>query len=229
MQPRETMPERITARRTTGFHVATLVLVLLALAPLRAVAHPHVFIDARVTFEFDRDGLEGFWAEWAFDELFTSMIVLDFGAPRQGPFSDSVVRSICEGAFSNLQFYDYFTYVFVDGTRYPTETVERFSALMRDHRIVYRFFVPFRLPLEEAEKLVRVRMYDETFFTDIAFDDDDPVSVDSDVPLEARHRIVRNENVTIEYDNRNQSVSRTGAIYTGVTHPYEIELRYRRR
>lgn len=223
------MSNRATARAAMRFNAAILVLVLFAFAPVRAVSHPHVFIDARVTFAFNGDGLEGFWAEWAFDELFTSMIVLDFGAPRQGPFPDSVVRSIREGAFSNLEFYDYFTYVFVDGTRYPTERVERFSAFMRDHRIVYRFFVPFRLPLGQTERLVRVRMYDETFFTDIAFHDVDPVSVESGVPLEARHRVVRNQNVTIEYDNRNQSVSRAGAIYTGVTHPYEIELRYRRR
>ena len=208
--------------------IAVLAVVLLAGAPLRVAAHPHVFIDARLEFEFDDSGLQGFWAEWAFDELFTSMIVLDFGAPRRGPFSEQLIRSIHEGAFSNLQFYDYFTYVFVDGSRYSTESVEQFSAFMRDHRIVYRFFVPFRYPLDSRNRTLRVRMYDETFFTDIAFERHEPVRIRSDLGLHYDYRVVRNQDVAIEYDNRNQSVRREGAVYSGLTHPYEVVLQYRR-
>ena len=212
-----------------GVAGALLGLALFLSAPGAANAHPHVFIDARVTFQFNDNSLQGFWAEWAFDELFTSMIVLDFGAPRQGSFSDSLIQEIHDGAFSNLQFYDYFTYVIADGKSHATDSIEQFSAFMRNHRIVYRFFVPFRHPLDNRERTLRVRMYDHTFFTDIAFERQRPVLVESDLRLEYDHRVVRNQNVTIEYDNRNQSIQREGATYTGLTHPWEIELRYRKR
>lgn len=191
-------------------------------------AHPHVFIDSRVTFQFNEREMEGFWVEWHFDPLFTSMIVMDFGAPREGPFSSEVIRTIREGAFTNLRHYDYFTYVIVDDRVHPTEDVRRFSAFMRDRRIVYRFFVPFRHPLDEQTRTVRVRMYDETFFTDIAFSRDSPVAVDSPVSLSTEHLVRRNERLTIHYDNRNQSVRREGATYTGLTHPWEAHLRYSR-
>lgn len=212
-------------------HAALSLLVLICLfSPVSVTAHPHVFIDSRVTFQFGEQELEGFWVEWNFDQLFTSMIVMDFGAPREeGPFTPEVIRTIREGAFSNLQYYDYFTCAVVDDREYPAQDVEQFSAFMRDRRVVYRFFVPFRHPLDERLRTVRVRMYDETFFTDIAFEENHPVAVDSPVPLTEEHRVRRNENLTIQYDARDQAIRREGAVYTGLTHPWEAHLQYQRR
>ncbi|TVR66153.1 MAG: DUF1007 family protein [Spirochaetaceae bacterium] len=191
-------------------------------------AHPHVFIDARVTFQFNEREMEGFWVEWHFDPLFTSMIVMDFGAPREGPFSQDVIRVIHDGAFTNLRHYDYFTYVIADDRVHPAEEAREFSAFMRDRRIVYRFFVPFRHPLDERARMVRVRMYDETFFTDIAFASEQPVSVNSPVSLVEERRVQKYENLKIAYDARDQAVRREGAVYTGLTHPWEARLQYRR-
>lgn len=191
-------------------------------------AHPHVFIDAHVSFQFNEGEMEGFWVEWDFDPLFTSMIVMDFGAPREGPFSQEVIRVIHDGAFSNLRHYGYFTYVIVDDRVHPTEEVREFSAFMRNRRVVYRFFVPFRQPLDGRSRTVKVRMYDNTFFTDIAFRTSNPVAVKGPVDLEAEHRVVRNEGLTIRYDARDQAVRREGAVYTGVTHPWEAHVQYRR-
>lgn len=200
----------------------------LGFAIIPAYAHPHVFIDGHVTFQFNEQEMEGFWVEWDFDPLFTSMLVMDFGVPREGPFSEEVIRVIQEGAFSNLRHYDYFTFVTVGDRVHPVERVEQFTAFMRNRRVVYRFFVPFRQPLDGRSRTVKVRMYDNTFFTDIAFRTSNPVAVKSPVDLEAEHKVVRNEGLTIRYDARDQAVRREGAVYTGVTHPWEAHVQYRR-
>ncbi len=204
-------------------------LVLALAVPMAADAHPHVFIDARVTFQFSDSELEGFWVEWFFDEMFTGMLVLDFGIPRGGQLTGEQVRAIRDGAFANLRFYDYFTYVVTDSGRHAVETIEEFDAFFRDHRIVYRFFVPFRKPLRNAASDLRVQMYDETFFTDIAFDHGNPVEIESTVQLRSDHAIEQNRDRDIYYDPTNRSVERQGAEYTGVTHPYEIHLRFQKR
>jgi len=204
-------------------------LALLLAAPVAADAHPHVFIDAKVTFQFNEEELEGFWVEWAFDEMFTGMLVLDFGIPRNGELTDRHVKEIQQGAFENLRHYDYFTYIVTDGGREPVSEIREFDAFFRDHRIVYRFFVPHRKPLTNTARELRVQMYDETFFTDIAFDRDNPVEIESLVHLSSDHAIERNEDRDILYDPTNRSVEREGADYTGVAHPYEIELRFRKR
>ncbi|TVQ96310.1 MAG: DUF1007 family protein [Spirochaetaceae bacterium] len=207
----------------------TLIALISLLIPHALSAHPHVFIDSRVIFQFNERELEGFWAEWAFDELFTAMIVVDFGAPRERPFPPDVIEAIQKGAFSNLQFYDYFTYVFFNGRRHAVDGVQEFTAFIRDHRIVYRFFVPFRVPISRDFQTVRVRMYDETFFTDIAFQRNDPARVQGPLTVTHETRVFRNEGVPIEYDATNQSVRREGMLYTGLTFPWEAEIRFRNR
>ncbi len=210
------------------FAVAALLCAALA-SPGTLGAHPHVFIDARVTFRFDESELLGCEVEWQFDEMFTSMIVLDFDVPRDGDFSKEDIRTIEEGAFRNLRNYDYYTYFFVDGEKHPATEAREFTSFMRGGRIVYRFFVPFRHPIDAEEQRVRVRIYDETFFTDIAFQDHEPIAVEADAPLDYDYSVTRNEDVDIHYDPMNQSVSREDADYTGLAHPYEAELRFRRR
>jgi ABC-type uncharacterized transport system substrate-binding protein len=210
------------------FTAACIAFMVIAATPPVIHAHPHVFIDARIIFQLDDAGLEGFWTEWAFDELFTAMIVVDFAAPRSGPFPADTVEAIRQGAFSNLQFYDYFTFVYVDGNRHAVESVQQFTAFMRDHRIVYRFFVPFRHPAGRNTQTIRVRMYDETFFTDIAFEKEDPTRVVAGSRFTYSTRVFRNEAVAIEYDASNQSVRREGARYTGLTFPWEAEIRFSR-
>ncbi len=204
-------------------------LVFTLAAPTVLEAHPHVFIDAKVTFQFNDSELEGFWVQWAFDEMFTGMLVLDFGIPRNGDLTAEHVRAIREGAFQNLRHYDYFTYIVTDSGRKPVEEVREFDAFFRDHRIVYRFFVPFREPLQNTASTLRIQMYDETFFTDIAFDRDSPVEIESTVQLRSDHAIEQNEDRDIFYDPTNRSVERDGAQYTGVAHPYEIELTFQKR
>ena len=52
------------------------------------IAHPHVFIVQRLNIVFDNKGLTGFWVEWNFDEIFSSMIapiIPPFSLPKTGP------------------------------------------------------------------------------------------------------------------------------------------------
>jgi ABC-type uncharacterized transport system substrate-binding protein len=202
------------------------------LFPADVSAHPHVFIDARVEFEFSGEQLEGFWVEWRFDEMFTAMIVLDYRAPRSGPFPERTVRAIEQGAFSNLQYYDYFTYVFTGGRPRPVDQVKNFTAYLDDNRLVYRFFVPHSQPVISGEdSVLSVRMYDETFFTDIAFHTEAPVSDNAGSVagsgIRTSSRVYQNTDKVIEYDPTSQTARREGARYTGVTHPYEAEIRFR--
>lgn len=204
-----------------------LIITALVFVPSLAVAHPHVFLDAAVEFEFSDDALEGFWAEWKFDEFFTAMIAVDFRIPRNRSLTDEQIHVIEQNAFSNLVHYNYFTVVTADGRRHPVSRVERFSALFRGDRIVYRFFVPFRRPLARSWSEIKVMMFDETFFTDIVFRSDTPVSASGSRPIETEFGIEKNRDVEIEYSTADGFVDRPGAGYTGLAHPYQVRLAFR--
>ena len=40
-----------------------------------ASAHPHVFVDYGISFVFDEKGLTGIAIDWAFDEMFSQMLL----------------------------------------------------------------------------------------------------------------------------------------------------------
>lgn len=52
---------------------------LLALAPVAAMAHPHIFVEARLEVVAAPDGtIQELRNIWRFDEVFSSSVVMDF-------------------------------------------------------------------------------------------------------------------------------------------------------
>lgn len=213
--------------RNTWFLALVLSILGAVLGPAPLAAHPHVYIDARVEFRFHAQGLNGFLVEWTFDRMFTAQVAMDHDTPRNGRFPDRVVDRVRRGAFDNLQHYDYFTYVVIDGREQPTDRIEDFDAFIRDGRLIYRFFVPFRRSLTEEPQRLRVRMYDKTFYVDMQFHDQHPALVTGDPAVRHSAGVSRNEGVEVSY-NAVPEVRREGDTYTGIAHPYEIVLDYQR-
>jgi nickel/cobalt transporter (NicO) family protein len=82
-------------------------------------AHPHVWIDAVVTFVFEDGQLVGLRHHWKFDEFFGSFVIEEHDDNGDGAFDAAEVSAIRDTAFSNLREYDYFTHVHIDGDKLP--------------------------------------------------------------------------------------------------------------
>lgn len=136
----------------------------------RVVSHPHIWVDSRVEILVYGDRVDAIRAHWTFDPMFTEMILLDFGRAREGRFTDTQIRAIHDGAFQNLRHFGYFTMVRVDGREIPVERVENFHAYVdAGGDLVYRFDIPLGVNVRGRERSIAVAMYDETFFTDMMF------------------------------------------------------------
>ncbi|WP_432738521.1 DUF1007 family protein [Maridesulfovibrio sp. FT414] len=136
----------------------------------RAEAHPHVFVDCSLTFEFDDQGLKGIRQKWWFDEMFATMILGDFDTNHDNKLSADEEKAIENGAFVNLRNFSYFTRIFVDGEDYlPVEATE-FKPLIEDSTLVYSFFVPLRITPDKRPHIVKAAVFDETFYTSIQMD-----------------------------------------------------------
>ena len=134
------------------------------------VAHPHVWIDSQVEVRLNGDRIEAIRAHWTFDPFFTEMIVLDHGRGSNGVFSSAQIESIRRNAFENLRHYGYFSYIEIDGSKIAVDSVRRFEARMNDEDFLeYSFEIPVDMPIGSPSSSIRVSMYDETFFTDIAY------------------------------------------------------------
>jgi len=211
-----------------------LVSLLLALGlGIPAAAHPHMFIDSQVTAVFDEQELRGFWIKWKFDQMFTASIRLDYDRNRDGQFNDQEARIIEQNAFANLKNYHYFITLSHGNESYQVDRVEQFDAWMEGDRLAYKFFVPYPLSISAADNRVKLVIFDDTFFCDIAYEDEHPVSIEGLQYVSAKAEIQKNRDAGISYDPIGGMTRGDGAgtgagaaNASGQAYPYELFLTF---
>jgi ABC-type uncharacterized transport system substrate-binding protein len=200
-------------RETTARYTVFSFFLWLAIFPFFVYAHPHVFMDTTVTARFDERGLSGFHIEWMFDEMFSNMIISDFDENRDLRFDAEEIGKIEDGAFSNLKNFHYFTYIWVNGRETPFKKVTQFSASIRGNTLSYRFFIPCVVEIGDAEEVVTVGAYDESYYCDVGFAKNTPFILKNGEGYDVSHKIVQ--------DTKNP-------IYYGQVFPYVLEIHVRR-
>jgi ABC-type uncharacterized transport system substrate-binding protein len=145
-----------------------LVVVFLA-AALPAFAHPHVFVNNKMTVVFDGGMLQGISFTWTFDEMFSNMILADYDPKHTGQFNAAQVKAVKAGAFDNLENYHYFIALAVGKRQLSHFAIQRFTPSVADKtKLVYTFFIPLMVPLKPAEQSVHATVYDDSYY--VAFD-----------------------------------------------------------
>ncbi len=157
------------------------------------------------------------------------MILTDYDSDKNYTFSPTEVKDIENNAFSNLQNYGYFMHVYVDGIRENISSVTEFNAYMDDKQLVYTFFVPVNAPGLYDWRTVDLAIYDETFFCDIGFIENKPVSSRGYYAFEITSQLKKDSDTIITYDNTNISVDRRGKNYTGYANPTVATIQFRKK
>lgn len=218
-------------KNAAGRVLLTVVLLLcLSAAPVNA--HPHMFIDTAVTFEFDQNELKGFWIQWYFDVIFTASIRLDYDYDKSGQFEAGEVRDIEQNAFRNLRNFHYFTSVIRGNRVDEVEEVSDFDAWLENDQLVYRFFVPYQAPLTEETSRLSLIIFDDTFFCDILYLEDSPVHIKGGSYAAAEADVRANKDYMIEYDptgGRGRDSSGAQSTSLGRAFPYELQLSFRKK
>ncbi len=169
-----------------SFRRTACVLIFGTATVFAALAHPHVFINNKMTVLFDGGKLKGMTFRWSFDDMFSEMILTDFKPNVDGDFSAKQTAAIKSGAFDNLENYHYFLAFFIGKKPLKKIRIEQFTpSVVEGSKLVYSFFVPLDLPVTADEQTVRVTVYDDTYFVafdlmhadDVAVKGDDGVSV----------------------------------------------------
>ena len=190
-----------------------ILLFLLVWPAVTSWSHPHVFLYNAVNVVFDEKGIAGFSIRWVFDEMFSSMIILDFDKNGNNRLEPSEIEDIKRGAFSNLRKFDYFTHITINGTVFKVQYVTDFSAEILEGTLVYQFFVPCHVPAIDTFKEIRVSIYDHTYYCSV-FLAENPLTYEKRNAYEIEHRIETNQEE---------------AYYYGQIHPEEITLRFKRK
>ena len=191
----------IVRKRTTI--ISTISIILLTIFCGIALSHPHVFIAQRIKIVFDDQGLAGFNIHWTFDDMFASVIAVDYDKNQNGVLEKSEVALIKKEAFSYLSNYNYFTFVKIDGKLFDVKFIQNFSAELHDKKLIYKFFIPCHVTVTSNFKHVIVAAYDPSYYSAIFFANNGPVSLDNSESFEVKTDIKKNMSTSIYYGQVN--------------------------
>ena len=190
---------------------ASALLSIFAVAP--AAAHPHVFIENKVAFVFDAGKVTALHLTWAFDDVFSDSLLVQFDADGDGTFDDLESKAVGEGVLPNLKMFHYFTYVIVDGKPLDPIDPADFVASVDDKRIVtFQMKVPLPQPVDPRSAALSAEIYDSEYYVQVDLAQQDPVTLENadGAPCSA----------TLRDDTKR-------AYFGGVVIPQEISLQCR--
>ena len=167
------------------------VIAALSLAATQALANPHVWVESRITFEFEDHRVDGLRFAWRFDDYYSSHAIRTHDLDGDGALGPEETRALRTDSFDPLVRFDYFVHVWVGNGRRDVQKVDRFAAKVEGERLVYEFSVSITPPADPSEGPVAVSLFDRENAVDFRFAESEFLLVDGEVGAGCRFRVAR--------------------------------------
>lgn len=174
-----------------------------------AAAHPHVFIDNRVSFSFADGKVTAIGVHWQFDEIFSDDLLLQFDADGDGAFDELESNAVAEGVLPNLAQFHYFTYVYLDGQLLDPIAPADFVASVTDRVVSFRMQVPLPQPVDPMTQSLALEVNDREYYVAVELAEQEPVTLVNADGLDC--------GATVRDDHEN-------AYFGGFVFPQEVAL-----
>jgi tRNA threonylcarbamoyladenosine biosynthesis protein TsaE len=151
-----------------------------ALAPSAALAHPHVLIDSHAVVQFDKGKVVALVMGWKFDPVYSSTLVHDYDADKNGSLSPAEIAAMEREAFQDTAKTSYFTYARVDGQPVTWPKATDFKVMTFKDSLVYSFRLELPAPVDPRKQALRFSTYEESYYIDIDFPNGGAVTLTGD-------------------------------------------------
>ncbi|MCW5697123.1 MAG: DUF1007 family protein [Bauldia sp.] len=146
---------------------------LFAAAP--ALAHPHIFIDARAELVFDGDGrIVSVRHIWQFDSAWSAYAVQGLDADGNGFLSTAELQPMAELNVTSVAEYGYFTSLTIGGVSAAFVPPTEYFLDIYGTQLVLFFTLPLDIPRAPAG-VVELQVYDPEYYVAFDFDPAQPM------------------------------------------------------
>ncbi|MEP3436581.1 MAG: DUF1007 family protein [Hoeflea sp.] len=160
------------------------------IAPASALAHPHVFADARLEIETSADGrVTELRNVWRFDEVFSSSVILDFDENADMKLDAGELAKIGDMVTQSLAEFDYYTSVTVNGKDIGITLPEAIKVDYQDGQLLM-FFALVPDSIELAGKIA-FGVFDPTMYAALDFINDEDMAVTGASASRCARKVVR--------------------------------------
>ncbi|WP_064805024.1 MULTISPECIES: DUF1007 family protein [unclassified Rhizobium] len=168
-----------------------LMTALLSLTPAVALAHPHIFVEARLEVVAGADGsVEELRNVWRFDEVFSSSVVMDFDKNTDLKLEPNELAEVGKTVKQSLADYDYYMNLTINGKSITVQQPDIIHVDYKNGQLLMFFAVK---PAEKMPLKGRLTfgVYDPTLYTSIDFPTDNELATVGDGLKACKHQVVR--------------------------------------
>lgn len=196
------------------YRVLTIAALAAACLPLPAVAHPHIFAEARLEVVAGTDGnIAELHNVWRFDEVFSSSVLLDFDKNTDLKLDAKELAALGEVMRKSLGDYHYFTTITVNGANVGVQKPDVIHVSLDGNQLLVLFAVKPEKPVPLKGRLT-FGVYDPSMYTSIDFPTDGDLVVKGDGFSHCQHKVVRPDPDEVISQN---STSLTDAFFNDPT------------
>ena len=173
------------------YRILTIAALAAAAAPLPALAHPHIFAEARLEVIAGDDGMISELRNvWRFDEMFSSSVLLDFDKNTDLKLDEQELAELGEGMRTSLAEFHYFTTMTADGANVGVQKPDAIHVSYDEGQILVFFAVKPEKPIPAKGKLT-FGVYDPSMYTAIDFPTDNDLVAEGKALAACKHQVVR--------------------------------------
>jgi hypothetical protein len=139
----------------------------------KAVAHPHVQVEASASLLFSGTGqVIGLQHHWQFDEAYSAFAVQGLDANSDGKISRAELADLAKENTESLSEFDYFTKLKIDGKKLDFANPVDYWLEYDNGKLTLHFTLPLKVPAKIA-RTSGIELYDPTYFVAFTFREGD--------------------------------------------------------
>ena len=133
-----------------------------------AEAHPHIWVDTQLQFIFSSQKLTHIQISYAFDEMYSSMILNLVDRNDNGTIDLAELDGIKNKVLAKIDDKNYFVHLRVNKNSISSSNIELSTVLINEEeRLVLVFIVPCQIVVTESMQIVAISAYDEEYYYEI--------------------------------------------------------------
>ncbi|MBB3977452.1 ABC-type uncharacterized transport system substrate-binding protein [Rhizobium azooxidifex] len=172
-------------------HAPLLIAGAVWLSPAAAMAHPHIFAEARLEVVAGDDGtVSELRNVWRFDEMFSSSVVLDFDKNSNLKLDPDELAEVGQTVLESLEEFSYYTTITEDGKDVKVGKPDAINVDFQDGQLLMFFTLKPGQAMPLKGKLT-FGVYDPTMYASMDFPADDNMVVVGDRFSACKHQVVR--------------------------------------
>jgi ABC-type uncharacterized transport system substrate-binding protein len=169
----------VSTIRASRLCVYALVAALVFLAAPPVQAHPHAWIDLRVSVIFDARGqITALRQFWLIDPFYSLVLIEEMAEDAEGDTMEAKMADIGQRMITNLAPYDYFTEIHHGDERIRGTTVSDHGLDRTGGRLQLSFTLNLETPLDPAAAPLSYAVFDPSYYIEILHDEGSAVALE---------------------------------------------------